>query len=339
MRGAAVVRTVSVIIPFFQREPGILTGALKSVERQYVPPGWLVEVIVVDDGSPVKAEDEIRSLQFGEAFRVKAIRKENGGVGAARNRGLSEVDEGAVLIAFLDSDDWWPDDHLARAIRAREQGFDFYFTDNRRDGHHESHCRSAYVRRTATFIEQWGQASGFLEIPKDLMVGLTLSEFPCQASTVVYTREVDPGLRFDVGLRSSGEDVLFFTRLVSSARRICFDLDSMVECGSGVNIYFSNLGWNNERVLSIKVDVLVTHLRIAESLELSARNRKWNDRRVDECRKDLAFHMLRNLIKKPAHASREFARLGRMARGTAVVLPIDMIRVALYRFCMPSEGK
>ena len=73
------------------------------------------------------------------------------------------------------------------------------------------------------------------------MLGLTLNEFPSQASTVVYRRSINDGLRFDTDLKASGEDVLFLTCLVASATRVCFDLDSMLECGEGVNMYFSNL--------------------------------------------------------------------------------------------------
>ena len=151
---------LTVIIPFFQRESGILTRSLQSIMRQSIPDGWWVDVIVVDDGSPVAASGEVHGLQFMERVRVKVIRKENGGVGMARNRGLDEVDATTSLIAFLDSDDLWPTDHIARAIRAMDEGFDFYFTDNRREGHHESHCRSSYVARTPAFLDDSSAKEG-----------------------------------------------------------------------------------------------------------------------------------------------------------------------------------
>ena len=50
--------TIAVIIPFFQREAGILGRALKSIADQNYPNSALY-VIVVDDGSPVSAESEI----------------------------------------------------------------------------------------------------------------------------------------------------------------------------------------------------------------------------------------------------------------------------------------
>jgi succinoglycan biosynthesis protein ExoW len=318
-----------VIMPYFQREAGILTRSLTSVKAQAVPADWLIEVIVVDDGSPVPAEVELRQVNMTKPFCVKVIRTANGGVGAARNRGLEEANPAGTLIAFLDSDDIWPRNHLSRAIEALGQGFDVYFTDNRREGHHESHCRSHFVRETGALLESSPQKTGLLDIPVDVMIGLSLKEFPCQASTVVYRRKITRGLRFDADLRSSGEDVLFFTCLMSAANRVCFDLDSMVECGAGVNIFFSNLGWDSERLLAIKVDSLVTHRRIAKRVELSDRNRAWNDKRIRECRHELAFHTLRNLVKNQGRVAREIRRLAVSEPGAVVALPVDMIRMSV----------
>ena len=49
--------------------------------------------------------------------------------------------------------------------------------------------------------------------------------------------------------------------------------------------------------------------------------------------------MLRNLVKNPTRALREFNRLARMAPGAAIMLPIDMIRVALGQGSRRNEGK
>jgi len=306
---------------------------------QHIPDGWSVEVIVVDDASPCPAHDEVRGLHFPEPLNIKLIRQDNAGVAAARNRGLDEVDQAATLIAFLDSDDIWPANHLARAIQAINEGFDFYFTDNCREGHHESHCHSPYCAETAAFLDTSPHKKGFLEIPTDYMIGLTLREFPCQASTVVYRRIINKALHFDTALIYSGEDVLFFIQLVASAHRVCIDLDSIVKCGGGVNIYFSNLSWSSERFLPITVDKAVLHRLIAERLDLSPSNRQWNEEVLAESRRELAFQMLRNLLKNPARTLREISRLLRMAPGAAIVLPIDMIFVALSQVIRSSRGK
>ena len=95
------------------------------------------------------------------------------------------------------------------------------------------------------------------------MVGLIVKEFPTQASTVVYKRNMAPNLRFNTKLKAAGEDVLFFSMLAATASRIGFDLDNCIECGNGVNMYFGNFEWDSSKCLAIRVDQV---LAIASSL-------------------------------------------------------------------------
>jgi succinoglycan biosynthesis protein ExoW len=322
------VNKVSVVIPYFQRESGILARALNSVTSQHIPESWSVQVIIVDDGSPREAQDEVRDVSPRESFKLKVVRQENAGVGAARNRGLEEAGISTTLIAFLDSDDTWLPDHLARAIEAHESGFDFYFTDNRRPGHHSSHVRSLCGPETGRFIAAAPQKRGILAIPADHMVGLILKEFPTQASTVVYKRRIAPLLRFNTRLKAAGEDVLFFTALATKATRVGFDLDSHVECGDGLNIYFGNLSWDSPQYLSIKLDQLLAHHLIAETITLSPLNKEWNDEHVIDCRRELAFHILRNLGKHPARVPKVISRLIRRVPIAALSLPADIVHAA-----------
>ncbi len=323
------MRTISVIIPYFQREPGILSRALNSIISQEIPDGWAVEVIVIDDASPCPAQDEAHNLHLKEALHLKVIRQENGGVAAARNRGLEEVDPSTILIAFLDSDDIWPSNHLARAIHAHKSGFDFYFTDNRRPGFHESHVHTFCGQKTGRFIAASQQINGILPIPTNLMVGLVIQEFPTQASTIVYDFGVAPLLRFNTELKAAGEDMLFFTALTSKATRVGFDLDSTVECGGGLNIYFGNLSWDSPKCMAIRVDQLIAHRLIGRMATLSPETKQLNDTVVKSCRRELAFQTLRNLFKYPARVPKEISRLMRLDPRVALLLPMDVIRVAV----------
>ena len=322
------MQEIAVIIPFFQQAPGILARALNSVASQHIPEGWSAEVIVVDDGSPRPVQDEVYSVRLREPLRLRVVRQRNGGVAAARNRGLDEASPSATLIAFLDSDDEWRPDHLGRAITAFRSGFDFYFTDNRRAGHHDSHVRSHCGPETGRFIASAQQKSGILEIPTDLMVWLIMKEFPTQASTVVYKRGIAARLRFDTRLKAAGEDLLFFTALAAAANRIGFDLDSHVQCGSGLNMYFGNLSWDSPKCLAMRVDKLLAHRLIGKRVTLSPSNRAWNERYVLDCRKELGFHVLRHLAKHPARVPKQLLRLISGDPAVALALPLDMARAA-----------
>ena len=88
---------VSVIIPSYNRCQQ-LKEAIESVLAQDFEDS---ELIVVDDGST----DNTPKLLADYGEKLMAIRRNNGGVSAARNTGI--VAASGELIAFLDSDDLW----------------------------------------------------------------------------------------------------------------------------------------------------------------------------------------------------------------------------------------
>lgn len=68
------------------------------------------ELLIVDDGSTDATPEMCRSF-IGDS-RVRYIRKENGGPASARNTGLAE--SRGELVCFLDDDDAWLPEKLAR---------------------------------------------------------------------------------------------------------------------------------------------------------------------------------------------------------------------------------
>ena len=102
--------TVSVVIPCYNGA-AFLREALDSVLAQTRPP---LEVIVVDDGST----DDSAAIAESYGPPVRVIRQENQGESVARNRGIDEAR--GDWIAFLDADDVWKPEKLARQLAAVE---------------------------------------------------------------------------------------------------------------------------------------------------------------------------------------------------------------------------
>jgi glycosyltransferase involved in cell wall biosynthesis len=104
--------SISVVVPFFNRDATILT-ALESVACQTLRPERL---IVVDDGSTDDGRPKVERWLIAHRDHINGqlIHQPNRGVSAARNRGLLAAGD-CSRLAFLDSDDCWPDDFLARA--------------------------------------------------------------------------------------------------------------------------------------------------------------------------------------------------------------------------------
>jgi glycosyltransferase involved in cell wall biosynthesis len=83
-----------------------------------------LEVVVVDDGSTDDTGDVVASL---DDSRVRLIHHDTPqGVSTARNRGIAEA--GGAWLAFVDDDDLWAPDKLARQLEAaRDAGRDWAY--------------------------------------------------------------------------------------------------------------------------------------------------------------------------------------------------------------------
>ena len=107
---------ISVVIPLYNKQSAI-TATLQSVLAQTYTN---FEVIVVDDGSTDDsanvAEAVLRECTvYGVECKGKVIRKANGGVCSARNRGIHEAKYD--YIALLDGDDLWDEHYLEEQVK------------------------------------------------------------------------------------------------------------------------------------------------------------------------------------------------------------------------------
>jgi glycosyltransferase involved in cell wall biosynthesis len=102
---------ISVVIPCFNAEK-FIAASLCSVAEQVRKP---FEVIVVDDGSSDASIAAARAT--GVPFEL--LHTDRFGGAGARNRGVEASTGG--WIAFLDADDVWYPDHLARAAEVIER--------------------------------------------------------------------------------------------------------------------------------------------------------------------------------------------------------------------------
>lgn len=103
---------VSIVMPAYNAEV-FIAEAIRSVLAQSYP-NW--ELLVVDDGST----DGTASVldEFNDP-RIRRFRQQNGGIGHARNVGLSHVQ--GDLLAFLDSDDVLSPGSIAARVRVLQE--------------------------------------------------------------------------------------------------------------------------------------------------------------------------------------------------------------------------
>ena len=93
---------ISVIIPVYNGEK-FIGEAVKNILSQNYP---AIELIIVDDGST----DQTKSIIEQIPHDIRYFHQPNEGPASARNRGIR--DASGDFIAFLDADDFWPDNNL-----------------------------------------------------------------------------------------------------------------------------------------------------------------------------------------------------------------------------------
>jgi succinoglycan biosynthesis protein ExoW len=226
----------------FQRQPGLLARALDSVAAQRALVGGRIEVIIVDDASPIPAKRELASWTAPEAIRLRVAERPNGGPGAARNTGLDLVADDVEVVAFLDSDDAWGPQHLAHALTALDAGADLYFANHTRPSVYESYFDSMGLSAPQIGRRVFDQPPLF-QLADDKL-RLILKHYLAQTSTMVFRWPRHRAHRFPPELRSAGEDQVFLLALAMASAKILFSDALEVSCGDGVNVYFGNLSWD-----------------------------------------------------------------------------------------------
>jgi teichuronic acid biosynthesis glycosyltransferase TuaG len=105
---------VSIIMPAFNAEQYIADSIRSVLEQTFTD--W--ELVVVDDGSTDRTADIVRGLGDSDA-RITYVQRENGGQAAARNTGIRHAS--GTVLAFIDADDLWLPEKLARQLSVMEE--------------------------------------------------------------------------------------------------------------------------------------------------------------------------------------------------------------------------
>jgi succinoglycan biosynthesis protein ExoW len=227
--------SVAVLIPYFQRSAGILRVALNSIADQ-VECGRLT-AIVVDDGSPAPARQEIAASRLDPAS-VILLEQANSGPGTARNRALDALLDDTTFIAFLDSDDYWLPGHLTRAVATLSRGGDFYFSNFFEPGSTRDQF-SVHRRIDLRHHEPITGVSDCFWFTGS-MVDQIFAGNVIETSTVVYRRSTLGHVRFPEDLRNAFEDHIFWLRIATASRRISFSSIPSCRYGLGVNMWRSS---------------------------------------------------------------------------------------------------
>lgn len=265
-----------VIIPYFQRKPGLLTAAIRSALAQEQV--GLITVIVCDDASPVRAETELALLGPEQRDHVILITQPNAGAGPARNTALDAIPPGTEWIAFLDSDDKWETVHLARAQAALQAGYDLYFGDALRESQTQTHFQAAaFDLSKHTPINS---LPGMFEFVGNFLTeNIVMS--PVSISTVVMRASTLGDLRFK---KIAFEDLVFWFEMATRPVRIAFDSTLQVHYGRG-DITLAD-SWISQKALKICLLYNIVFMLVMRDFKLTSVQRVLLKARITHNRRD-----------------------------------------------------
>ncbi len=109
--------SVSVIIPMFNSQDTII-DALESVKKQTAL-NRIIQILVIDDGSSDNSSEVVKEYQKeNNSLPIELFEQCNQGVAVSRNVGLEHAK--GEWVAFLDSDDEWNENKIARQLEIVE---------------------------------------------------------------------------------------------------------------------------------------------------------------------------------------------------------------------------
>jgi succinoglycan biosynthesis protein ExoW len=330
--------SVAVIIPYFQREAGILARAVESVLAQKRPPSVTLRVFIIDDASPVAATTELANLNATAGITLDVVRQSNAGPGGARNHGLEMAERAGDIdfVAFLDSDDIWRPTHLSDALSALTTGYDFYCCDNSRDGIFARFSDDVALLNDggralaghAIALDPEGPVLGF---PPHALDDEFVTGYLSHTSTVVLRAAKIHGLRFDPELRNASEDRMFWLTVVLAGAAVVISWRCNVSCGLGVNVFFAAYDWNAPATLERIGCQLLFAEKLIRMPVMTPRRIAFARHRARTTRRAYSFLFLRTLLKGRRPQLHSFRRLLRLDPWLPLRMPALFIAVLVDR--------
>jgi succinoglycan biosynthesis protein ExoW len=312
---------LAVIIPYYQRVPGLLRRAVESVLSQTKLGD--TEIVVINDSSPHPPHSELADLIHNGRCSIAILNRANGGPGAARNSGLDHVSGRVSHVSFLDSDDTFAPEHLLKMRTAFSAGAEFYFCDTKRPNCRETQFTiNGFPRGSLETFCPEHQTFWY----RDPLISLNLTNAPYGANSIGYRLIGQEHVRFPIEFRRACEDRFFVAELARTVCQVAFSTTCDVALGKGVNIFAGSV-WGTREAVFCALDTTRFHVRLGAEFPLSAEDRQRNEDCLANCDRSFWANVIVATAKcgrPPIRAARAYLKIRpksyRTVPGTVVSL-------------------
>lgn len=231
---------ISVVISLYNKQNAIAATLQSVLAQTYTN----YEIIVVDDGSTDECAEVAEATLLASrlsslAFRL--IRKSNGGVSSARNRGIQEAKYD--YIALLDGDDLWDEHYLEEQVKLIED-----FPEAKMWG-----VSIAFIKHSKQAKWNQGMGDGYRGYVENYF-GTSHSDLFCSSSVVINKDVFDKVGYFDERIASSEDldmwyriilhyPVVFYDKVLAfynqdAENRVAYDTDVRFPLTKDIKYYF-----------------------------------------------------------------------------------------------------
>lgn len=220
--GSAAAPRVSVIMVFHDARP-YLEEAVTSVREQNFP-DW--ELVLVDDGSGDGSREIAETLAAADTERIQLVQhagRRNLGISASRNLGVSRAR--GEFLAFLDADDVYLPDRLARHVEQLDRHPDVALVQSRVEFWNSWQNGGTLVQEDG-LEPRLPLPSGRPIEPPHLLVLLLRSRgytVPAVCSLTIRTHEVRRVGGSEASFRTVYEDQVLLAKLYTQCRTLVID--------------------------------------------------------------------------------------------------------------------
>ena len=194
---------VSVVIPVYNGE-AFVEQTIASVSAQDYQ---ALEILVIDDGSTDNSLAVIGACPIGVPLRV--LRQQNRGVAAARQTGVSA--SAGEYVAFVDQDDWWREDKIAKQVELFQGDSSLALV----------HTRAAYYDQfSGAFVPPINSFATPHELVGHCYERLLMENLICNSTVMVRRSAFDAVGGFDLSI--GGNTVADYALWLRLARKFTF---------------------------------------------------------------------------------------------------------------------
>lgn len=266
--------SVSVVIPAWN-VAAYIARAIDSVLAQTRP---AQEILVVDDGSSDGTADIVR----GYGDRVRYIYQPQTGAAEARNRGISEA--AGRWVAFLDADDQWLPDKLARQMELLARNPDIVWAYSNYLLHHTDSDRQTLSHTSQTAVGLLAGRDFF-----DDYLAAYAAGAPNSMTTMIVRRDILMAVgMFEVGRKWAQDTDL--------GLRIAYRNPKVAYCPQPLSIY--QAGRADSITVRNRADIPIRCAFLRRHLELS--RQAGCQERLIPCGRHLASRWINEFGKDPA---------------------------------------